>query len=55
MVDGLLRDSLIIIALLGGVLVPTHAGAERARTEPVTFTRDIAPVLQRSCISCHRP
>jgi len=22
---------------------------------PVTFTRDIAPILQRSCQSCHRP
>src|SRR5262249_6214561 len=23
--------------------------------KPVTFTRDIAPILQRSCQSCHRP
>ena len=21
----------------------------------VTFTRDIAPILQRSCVKCHRP
>src|SRR6266852_3617527 len=23
--------------------------------EPVTFTKDVAPILQRSCQNCHRP
>ena len=23
--------------------------------EPVTFSKDVAPILQRSCVSCHRP
>jgi hypothetical protein len=27
---------------------PTSAG-------PVTFTKDVAPLLQRSCVACHRP
>jgi hypothetical protein len=26
-----------------------------AAPEPVTFTKDIAPILQRSCQNCHRP
>src|SRR5690349_3520899 len=26
-----------------------------AQTAPVTFAKDIAPILQRSCQSCHRP
>ena len=24
-------------------------------TRPVTFSKDVAPILQRSCQSCHRP
>ncbi len=27
----------------------------KAAAAPVTFTRDIAPILQRACQSCHRP
>ena len=39
-----------------GVLTPQHAlaGGQAAPGAQVTFTRDIAPVLQRSCQSCHR-
>src|SRR6187200_418670 len=36
---------------------PSHASAQAqqiARAD-VTFTRDIAPILQRSCQNCHRP
>ncbi|MQA29936.1 MAG: hypothetical protein GEU82_08875 [Luteitalea sp.] len=29
--------------------------AQSVVAEPVTFTRDVAPVLQRSCENCHRP
>src|SRR6187455_1814779 len=31
------------------------ASAQTAASQPVTFTRDIAPILQRSCQQCHRP
>ncbi len=33
------------------------ASPARAQTQPaeVTFTKDIAPILQRSCENCHRP
>src|SRR5215831_6698786 len=29
--------------------------AQGTRTSDVTFTRDVAPILQRSCQECHRP
>ena len=45
-------------ALLGlaAVLVVVAATPAAAQTSaPVTFTKDIAPILQRSCQQCHRP
>ncbi len=33
----------------------SSAGAQQAAAGDVTFTRDIAPILQRSCQNCHRP
>ena len=43
-----------IAALLGaGMLVA--ASSAWAQTDPVTFSKDIAPILQRSCQACHRP
>ena len=35
------------------VAIPVSAGAQTK--EPVTFSKDIAPILQRSCQQCHRP
>jgi mono/diheme cytochrome c family protein len=38
------------------VSAPVHvAGQAAAAQAPVTFTKDIAPILQRSCQNCHRP
>ncbi|PYR35217.1 MAG: hypothetical protein DMF90_14405 [Acidobacteria bacterium] len=37
-----------------GLGVSTPA-AEQAAPIQVTFTKDIAPLLQRSCQNCHRP
>src|SRR5262245_59713687 len=46
-------------ALAAAVGEVTSVGATQSGTAPaqpvVTFTRDIAPILQRSCQSCHRP
>jgi hypothetical protein len=38
------------------VAVPTRAG-QTTPTDPakITYTKDIAPILQRSCQNCHRP
>ena len=41
-----------LAALLAAAALPATAGA--ASDDP-TFSRDIAPILQRSCQKCHRP
>ena len=51
----------VALATLGIFVVPPPAAAQAPaqaidadnHTE-VTFTRDVAPILQRSCQSCHR-
>jgi hypothetical protein len=50
-----IRSLLFGFAALG-VLMPhdAMAGGQSAAGAQVTFTKDIAPVLQRSCQSCHR-
>ncbi len=42
-------------ALALTLMVPVEASARQANASEVTFSRDIAPILQRSCQSCHRP
>ena len=44
--------ALAVVVLLG---VPQAASAGQAAGGEVTFAKDIAPILQRSCQSCHRP
>jgi hypothetical protein len=39
--------------VVGGLSFSSHAQAPAARQ--VTFTKDVAPILQKSCQSCHRP
>ena len=39
-----------LILCLGSVAVATMASAA-----PVTFYKDVAPVLQKNCETCHRP
>lgn len=47
---------LLAISMVGAGLVaaPAQAGQSAAAHDP-TFTKDIAPILQRSCQKCHRP
>jgi hypothetical protein len=40
---------------LAAALVTPSVGARQAPGDPVTFTEDVAPILQRSCQSCHNP
>ena len=42
------------LALVGMTLAPVPAAGAERETE-VTFSRDVAPILQRSCEKCHRP
>ena len=44
-----------LIALSTLLVVPATALAQSALADQVTFTKDIAPILQRSCQKCHRP
>src|SRR6266581_8984595 len=44
--------TLIIMALIA---LGTTANAQSAAERQVTFTKDVAPILQRSCQTCHRP
>src|SRR5438093_3005342 len=41
----------LLLALSAGLTVSVTA----AQAQDVTFTRDVAPILQRSCQNCHRP
>src|SRR5579862_6304129 len=34
---------------------PASAKASAGQADVVTFTKDVAPILQRSCQNCHRP
>lgn len=46
---------LIPLFVIGLLLVPQERTHETARTGSITFTKDIAPVLNRNCVACHRP
>ena len=50
------RAGALAIAAAGILLLPAIAGAQTpaAGAQP-TFTKDVAPILQRSCVTCHRP
>ena len=49
--------ALATVTVLSVLLVPAtiHAQVAGAAQGRVTFTADIAPILQRSCQACHRP
>ncbi len=44
-----------LVGLWGAAVSVTPAFAQAPTADPVTFTKDIAPILQRSCQHCHRP
>ena len=43
------------VAVMAALPAAGQVPAPDAATHPVTFTKDIAPILQRSCQKCHRP
>ena len=43
------------LVLGAAILAASPVAAQSPRTDEVTFTKDIAPILQRSCQACHRP
>ena len=42
--------SIFFVAATAGAIAPVAFGADS-----VTFSKDVAPILQRSCQNCHRP
>jgi hypothetical protein len=47
--------AVLLLALVGVTSRSSIQAAPQAVPGDVTFTRDIAPILQRSCQNCHRP
>ena len=47
--------TLVVVPSLTGPAAPTVVSAQATATGEVTFAKDIAPILQRSCQNCHRP
>ncbi len=48
--------SFVALFVMTGITVLPNSAAAQANSEhPVTFTKDVAPILQRSCQNCHRP
>jgi hypothetical protein len=49
------QSAVLVAAGLGLLTAAPDAAARQNGDETVTFTKDVAPILQRSCQSCHRP
>ena len=50
------RARVLAFAAAGALLLPAIAAAQTpAAGRQPTFTKDVAPILQRSCVNCHRP
>src|SRR5213595_2259469 len=44
------------VPIVVGVLIAAGTTkAQEAAAAPVTFTRDVLPILQKNCQTCHRP
>jgi hypothetical protein len=44
-----------LLLVITGAAVPMGAVQQRATPAQVTFTKDVAPILQKDCQVCHRP
>ena len=51
----LVGRALMVLTALAVVLVAVPVSAQTTIDRPVTFTKDIAPILQKNCQQCHRP
>jgi hypothetical protein len=47
---------LAVVTGAAAMMLPWTLAAQSSPAQPdVTYTKDIAPILQRSCENCHRP
>ena len=51
---GLATGTAFSALMVAALLAPVSLGAQESSLDEVTFTRDIVPILQRSCQTCHR-
>src|SRR5258708_2055912 len=47
--------ALFVLGTAMTVGVTVHGQAPQATKSQVTFTKDVAPIMNRSCVRCHRP
>ena len=47
--------SAALAAAIFALALPQVVEAQQSSSDEVTFSQDIAPILQRSCQNCHRP
>ena len=47
--------TLVAAFVLGSAVLALPGGAAAQGTEAPTFANDVAPILYRSCVNCHRP
>ena len=48
------RGRTVVLGLAAAAVLLTVPGTATAQTNDVTFSRDVAPIVQRSCQGCHR-
>ena len=48
------KGCVLSLAALVGLAATSATAAAQSRDAAVTFTKDVAPILQRSCVQCHR-
>ena len=44
-----------LMGQMAGMAKPDTAALPVTKASNLTFTRDVAPILQQNCQSCHRP
>ena len=50
------QGATLLLAIVAALVAPTPSRGLAGQTQSVpTFTKDITPILQRSCQNCHRP
>jgi hypothetical protein len=47
--------ALLALAILMAASVPVHMRAQQGAVAVATFSKDVAPILYKQCVSCHRP
>jgi hypothetical protein len=48
-----MKRALLLASIVGTICTP--AFAQQSTSPAVTFSRDVAPILQKTCQNCHRP